>query len=54
MDVFSRTIRRVLLLLGIGIILMILGAMIGYAIGGGNPFAVFVPSTWTHIFDFLK
>lgn len=54
MDVFSRTIRRGLLLLGIGIILMILGAMIGYAIGGGNPFAVFVPSTWTHIFDFLK
>ncbi|WP_127848284.1 DNA-directed RNA polymerase subunit beta [Lacticaseibacillus hulanensis] len=54
MDAFSRVIRRALLILGIGIILMIVGSMIGYAIGGGNPFAVFVPSTWGHIIDFLK
>ncbi|WP_420805038.1 DNA-directed RNA polymerase subunit beta [Lacticaseibacillus brantae] len=44
--------------MGIGLlsalILLILGLMIGYGVGGGNPFRVFLPSTWQHIFDFLK
>ncbi|KRM72937.1 hypothetical protein FC34_GL000649 [Lacticaseibacillus brantae DSM 23927] len=50
--------RRILKKIGIGLlsalILLILGLMIGYGVGGGNPFRVFLPSTWQHIFDFLK
>ncbi|WP_125703638.1 DNA-directed RNA polymerase subunit beta [Lacticaseibacillus daqingensis] len=44
------------LLVGLLLILVALigGSMIGYAIGGGNPWRVFAPSTWTHIFDFLS
>lgn len=54
MDAFSRVIRRGLIIFGIGLILLVVGAMIGYAINGGNPFMVFVPSTWTHIIDFFR
>ncbi|MBU3852082.1 MAG: DNA-directed RNA polymerase subunit beta [Candidatus Paralactobacillus gallistercoris] len=36
------------------LIALIIGAMIGFGIGGGNPFAVFLPSTWAHIAAFLK
>ncbi|WKF86205.1 DNA-directed RNA polymerase subunit beta [Lacticaseibacillus pantheris] len=45
---------RLLIGAGICIILLILGTMIGFAIGGSNPFAVFLPSTWTHIGKFLE
>ncbi|MFD1430483.1 MULTISPECIES: DNA-directed RNA polymerase subunit beta [Lacticaseibacillus] len=50
--------KRVTKKLGCGLLLallmIVLGAMLGYAIGGGNPWAVFDPETWQHIFDFLK
>lgn len=36
------------------VIALLLGLMIGSMIGGRNPFAVFLPSTWTHIAEFLK
>ncbi|MFD1441473.1 MULTISPECIES: DNA-directed RNA polymerase subunit beta [Lacticaseibacillus] len=49
-----RVVRKLLIGLLLVIAALILGAMVGYAIDGGNPFKVFVPSTWTHILDFLK
>ncbi|SOB38172.1 conserved hypothetical protein [Latilactobacillus sakei] len=32
----------------------LIGQMIGFAMGGQNPFAVFLPSTWSHIINFLQ
>ncbi len=54
MSTFSRIMRRLGILVLVGLVLIVVGAMIGYGVGGGNPFAVFVPSTWTHILDFLR
>ncbi|KRL86565.1 DNA-directed RNA polymerase subunit beta [Lacticaseibacillus pantheris] len=53
-DAIKRFGARLLIGAGICIILLILGTMIGFAIGGSNPFAVFLPSTWTHIGKFLE
>lgn len=47
-------LRRIGLVLAACLIVLILGAMIGFAIGGGNPLAVFLPGTWGHILDFLR
>lgn len=49
-----RVVRKLLIGLLLVVLAIVVGAMVGYAINGGNPFAVFLPSTWTHIFDFLK
>lgn len=50
--------KRILKKIGWGIVIafvaLIVGSMIGYAIGGGNPFKVFLPETWLHIVDFLR
>lgn len=46
-------IKRLLWVLVVAVIMLIIGAMIGYKLGGGNPFRVFLPSTWQHIFDFF-
>ncbi|MFD1671256.1 DNA-directed RNA polymerase subunit beta [Agrilactobacillus yilanensis] len=46
-------LKRILLLILVAIIMMIIGTMVGYKLGGGNPFKVFLPSTWQHIFDFF-
>jgi len=50
--------RRILKKVGIGLLIallmLIIGLMIGYAVGGGNPLRVFLPSTWLHILDFLN
>lgn len=49
-----RVVRKLLIGLLLVIVALVVGAMVGYAIDGGDPLRVFVPSTWTHIFDFLK
>ncbi|WP_227005178.1 DNA-directed RNA polymerase subunit beta [Companilactobacillus paralimentarius] len=33
---------------------LVLGMLIGSALGGSNPLAVLWPGTWMHMFDFLK
>lgn len=54
MSTFTRVMRTILLIILICLLVLVLGSMIGYGIGGGNPFRVFLPSTWQHIIDFLK
>lgn len=46
-------LKRLLWLLIVAVIMVIIGSMVGYKLGGGNPFRVFLPSTWRHIFDFF-
>ena len=46
---------RLLIVAGLIVIMVIIGALIGYSvIGGGNPIDVFKPSTWTHIVDIVN
>ncbi|MBD5430442.1 DNA-directed RNA polymerase subunit beta [Lactobacillus sp.] len=33
---------------------LIIGAFIGCGVAGSNPFAIFFPSTWTRLFQFLS
>lgn len=47
-------VQRIGIIIVICLLVLILGAMIGYGIGGGNPFAVFLPQTWGHILGFLR
>ncbi|MCH4170970.1 MAG: DNA-directed RNA polymerase subunit beta [Lactobacillus sp.] len=47
-------LKRILLLVLVAFILLIIGAMIGFKLGGGNPLRVFLPSTWLHIFSFFR
>ncbi|WP_155285994.1 DNA-directed RNA polymerase subunit beta [Lacticaseibacillus zhaodongensis] len=54
MSTFTQVMRYILIIILVCLLALVLGSMIGYAIGGGNPFAVFLPSTWAHIFEFLK
>ncbi|MFD1319415.1 DNA-directed RNA polymerase subunit beta [Loigolactobacillus zhaoyuanensis] len=54
-DVFVKPVLIRILLVAIAMtIAIIIGAMAGYAIGGGNPFRVFLPSTWGHLLDFVR
>ncbi|MCD2256444.1 DNA-directed RNA polymerase subunit beta [Lactobacillus sp. CC-MHH1034] len=46
-------LKRLLILLVVTLVMLIIGLMIGYKLGGGNPFRVFLPSTWQHIFSFF-
>lgn len=54
MSDFRSALKWIGIIILICLLMIVLGTMIGYGIGGGNPFQVFVPSTWTHIFDFLR
>lgn len=38
----------------ITLIALILGLLIGFALGEGNPLKLFLPSTWVHFFKFLR
>ncbi|MFC4620477.1 DNA-directed RNA polymerase subunit beta [Camelliibacillus cellulosilyticus] len=44
---------RLIILLALAICALIVGAMIGYRIGDGNPLDVFKLHTWTHIRDII-
>ena len=33
---------------------LIIGAFIGCGVAGANPFAIFFPSTWVRLFQFLS
>lgn len=50
--------KRIATKIGWGLLIafgaLIIGMMVGYAFGGGNPLRVFLPSTWLHIIDFLR
>ncbi|QNQ80650.1 DNA-directed RNA polymerase subunit beta [Lactobacillus sp. PV034] len=35
-------------------IVMLIGAFVGCGIASGNPFNLFFPSTWIHLFQFLS
>ncbi|UQW97770.1 DNA-directed RNA polymerase subunit beta [Rummeliibacillus sp. G93] len=46
---------RILIVVVLLAIAVIAGAMIGYGvIGDGNPFGVFKPETWEHVFDLMN
>ena len=46
---------RLLIVAGLIVLMVIIGALIGYSvIGGGHPIDVFKPSTWTHIVDIVN
>ena len=47
-------IKKILLVIVLMIFAGLIGQMIGFAMGGQNPFAVFLPSTWSHIINFLQ
>ncbi|KRM22360.1 DNA-directed RNA polymerase subunit beta [Latilactobacillus graminis] len=47
-------LKKILLVVVLIILALLVGQMIGFAIGGQNPFAVFLPSTWSHIINFLQ
>ncbi|WP_125980142.1 DNA-directed RNA polymerase subunit beta [Loigolactobacillus iwatensis] len=54
-DVFVRPVLSKILLVAIlMLVTLVLGTMIGFAIGGGNPLRVFLPSTWGHMLDFVQ
>lgn len=36
------------------ILTVLVGIFIGFMVAGQNPFQVFLPSTWTHVFEFLS
>nr|WP_241864965.1 DNA-directed RNA polymerase subunit beta [Lacticaseibacillus kribbianus] len=46
--------KHLLVLVVLVIVALVVGGMIGYAIGGGSPWQVLEPSTWSHILDFLR
>lgn len=54
MEEFRSALKWIGIIILICLLMVVIGTMIGFAIGGGNPFRVFMPSTWTHIFDFLR
>jgi hypothetical protein len=54
MDELKRVLKRIGIILLVCLAMVIVGTMIGYGIGGGNPFAVFLPHTWSHILDFMR
>ena len=47
-------LKKILLVIVLIIIALLVGEMIGFAMGGQNPFGVFLPSTWSHIINFLQ
>lgn len=54
-DIFVKPVLVRILLVAIAMtIAIVIGATIGYAVGGGNPFRVFLPSTWGHLLDFVR
>ncbi|QAA21538.1 DNA-directed RNA polymerase subunit beta [Sporolactobacillus terrae] len=47
--------QRLIALIALCCIALAAGAMLGYGgFGHRNPFAVFAPDTWQHIFDFFR
>ncbi len=46
---------RLIMVAGLIVLMVIIGAIIGYSvIGGGHPIDVFKYSTWTHIVDIVN
>jgi hypothetical protein len=54
-DIFVRPVLTKILFVAVLMVLALLvGSMVGFAIGGGNPLRVFLPSTWGHMLEFVQ
>ncbi|MCI1466269.1 MAG: DNA-directed RNA polymerase subunit beta [Lactobacillus sp.] len=47
-------VRKFFHLCGWLILMIVIGAFIGCGISSGNPFAIFFPSSWLHLFQFIS
>ncbi|MCI1290065.1 MAG: DNA-directed RNA polymerase subunit beta [Lactobacillus sp.] len=47
-------IQKFFRLCGWLILMIVIGAFIGCGIASGNPFAIFFPSSWLHLFQFIS
>lgn len=50
----AKHLKKIGKVFGYLLLTMLLGAFIGCGIAGGNPFAIFFPTTWVHFFEFLS
>lgn len=48
---YLRQIGKIILYL---LLALVIGAFIGCGVAGSNPFAIFFPSTWARLFQFLS
>lgn len=54
-DIFVRPVlTKVLFVAVLMVIALLVGIVFGFAIGGGNPLRVFLPSTWGHMLEFVQ
>lgn len=47
-------VRKIFRIIGWLLLTIVIGAFIGCGFASGNPFAIFFPSSWLHLFQFLS